>query len=100
MPMTEPELAAHADRMAELLTAKRRQIKDEEMGPDHRAHLLLQVDALTLRVDEIKRQCEKMRAQTVAAGDAWRAREAAADVRRAEASVSRALIQAAHTSPT
>ena len=89
MPMTEAELAAHADRMAELLTAKRHQIENERMGPDHRAHLLLQIDALTLRVDEIQRQCEKLHAQATAAV-----------VREAELAVSRAAIQASHVSPT
>lgn len=94
MPMTEPELAAHADRMADLLEAKRRQIEDATMGPVFRAHLLLQVDALALRVEEIRRQCEKMRGQ-LSGGQG-----ADAAVWRDGASASSALIQASHVSPT
>jgi hypothetical protein len=89
MSMTRSELAAHADRMAGLLEAKRHQIDNAEMGPVSRAHLLLQIDALTLRVGEITRQCEKMRDQ-----------ETADAAFRLEASSSRALVQASHVSPT
>lgn len=94
MPMTEVELAGHADRMTELLTAKRHQVENERMGPVSRAHLLVQIDALTLRVDEIRRQCEKLR------GHSPEGQEAAAVIREAELSISRAAVQASHVSPT
>jgi hypothetical protein len=89
MSMTRSELVAHADRLTGLLSAKRSQIEDATMGPVFRAHLLLQIDALSDRVNEIQYQCWAMRYGT----------DQTVVIREPELSVSRAAIQAAHTSP-
>lgn len=60
MPMTPEELADHAGRLRDLLEAKRHLLEQTTMGPVHRAHLLVQVEALEHRVDQIMWTVERM----------------------------------------
>lgn len=63
MPVADPaplrsalsplELADHAERLREHLVSKRHLILETTMGPVHRAHLLVQIEALQNRVDEL-----------------------------------------------
>jgi hypothetical protein len=60
VPLNRDELIEHAGRMRELLKAKQNLVRHNEMGPVTRAHLVVQVSALSARVDQILRQCEAM----------------------------------------
>lgn len=57
MSMTPEELADHAERLRYLIEVKEHQVADKatKMGPACRAHLLVQLEALRGRVDEILR---------------------------------------------
>jgi hypothetical protein len=51
--MTAQELYDHALRLQDLLGAKRHLVRETKMGLEYRAHLLLQIDALNNRVDQL-----------------------------------------------
>lgn len=56
MPLTPEELYEHAERMRDLIASRQHRIEaDMSMGPASRAHLLIQLNALQDRVDEIIR---------------------------------------------
>jgi hypothetical protein len=73
--MTPAEMIAHAELLREDLAAKRRQLTT--MGPVRRAHLVVQINALSNRVEEILRT---VRAMEEPSGDGPAAGLAAAGV--------------------
>ena len=66
--MTALQLYSHALDLRELLEGKRHLIEQTEMGPDSRAHLLFQIEALSNRVDQLMWESDALRVQERTAG--------------------------------